>query len=198
MRYKPEHKERTRARIVTQAGRLFRRHGYEGVGVDAIMSAAQLTRGGFYGYFRSKAALFAAVLRGEHDFITRMRARPGSTPRELRREAMEVVDGYLHPDNRERVGRGCHMAALSIDVARGGADARRAYTEKVRDLAREFARGLDRPAEPPELDPRALASMALCVGGLVISRALADDDLAEALSGACREAVADQLETGPG
>jgi len=194
MRYKPEHKERTRERIVTHAARLFRRHGYDGVGVDTIMAASKLTRGGFYGYFRSKAALFAAVLRGEHDFITRMRARPGGTRGELTREALVVVDGYLHPDNRERVGRGCHMASLSTDVARGGADARRAYTEKVRELAIEFARGLEKPAGTPELDPRALAAMALCVGGLVVSRALDDEELADAISGACRNAVADQLE----
>ena len=42
MRYRPEHKEQVRRRILTQAGRLFRRHGYEGVGIDAIMAAAEI------------------------------------------------------------------------------------------------------------------------------------------------------------
>jgi hypothetical protein len=35
-----------RERIVETASRLFREHGFEGVGVDAIMSAAGLTHGG--------------------------------------------------------------------------------------------------------------------------------------------------------
>ena len=43
MRYRPEHKQQVRRRILTWAGRLFRRHGYEGVGIDAIMAAADLT-----------------------------------------------------------------------------------------------------------------------------------------------------------
>jgi TetR/AcrR family transcriptional repressor of nem operon len=42
-----------RERIVVAAGRLLRRHGYDGVGIDDIMDAAELTRGGFSGDVRS-------------------------------------------------------------------------------------------------------------------------------------------------
>jgi TetR/AcrR family transcriptional repressor of nem operon len=190
LRYRPEHKERTRRRILGQAGRLFRRHGYAGVGIDTIMAAARLTRGGFYGYFRSKADLFAQVLGGEHDLIERLRAREGTTQAELTTQAVEVVEGYLHPDHREQVGRGCYLASVSPDVARAGGAARRAYGAKLEELAAELARGL--PGADAR-DPRALASLALCVGGLVLARAVEDDGLSRALLAAARDRVEAEL-----
>src|SRR5882672_8982346 len=46
-------------RILEVASRLFRDHGFDGVGVDAIMKQAGLTHGGFYGQFKSKDDLIA-------------------------------------------------------------------------------------------------------------------------------------------
>ncbi|HKJ25388.1 MAG TPA: TetR/AcrR family transcriptional regulator [Myxococcota bacterium] len=190
MRYGPEHKARTRRRILREARRLFRRDGYDGVSLDAVMSAAGLTRGGFYKHFGSKADLFAEATAGEADFVRRLKAREGANRAALARGALEVVSGYLHPANRERVGRGCDLAALSVDVARSGVRARRHHTAKVRALLDELERGLPDARTP---DPRALVSVALCVGGLTVARALTDPDLAEALLGACRDAAEREL-----
>ena len=43
-----------REKIVEVASILFRKHGFEGIGVADIMKAAGLTHGGFYGHFKSK------------------------------------------------------------------------------------------------------------------------------------------------
>ena len=51
MPYTPEHKEKTRQRIVASARRLFNRHGFTGVSIDEIMADAGLTRGGFDNHF---------------------------------------------------------------------------------------------------------------------------------------------------
>lgn len=191
MRYPEGHREKVRRRIVREAGRLFRRRGYDGVGIDGIMAAARLTRGGFYGYFRSKAQLFAEVLAGEHDLLRRLRERPGRSRAELNAAARAVLGAYLEPGNRDAVGRGCSLATVSTDVARAGAPAKAAYAETVRALSAEIERGLDgaRPA-----DPRALASLALCVGGLVLSRAVGDAALADAIERAAFAAVEEQLD----
>src|ERR1700710_735187 len=59
---KPEgRRAETRQRILTAAGNLFRQHGVDGIGVDAVMKEAGLTHGGFYLHFASKEALAAAV-----------------------------------------------------------------------------------------------------------------------------------------
>lgn len=190
MRYAPEHKEKVRERILGQAARLFRRHGYSGVGIDAIMRAARLTRGGFYVHFGSKAALFAAVVERQHDFVARLRARTGASRAELRDQAIEVTRGYLEPANRERVGRGCTLASLSADVARAPREARQAYQRAVDDLAGELARGLEAPSPR---DPRALATLALCVGGLTLARGVQDPAFAEAILTACSQRVEREL-----
>jgi TetR/AcrR family transcriptional repressor of nem operon len=194
MRYRPEHKEAVRRRILARAGRLFRRHGYDGVGIDRIMAAADLTRGGFYGYFRSKADLFAQVLAEPHDFVERLRARSGSQPAELRSGAAEVIGGYLDAANRQAVGTGCPVAALSVDVARAPRSVRRAYTDKVEDLLAELSRGLAPRPDAEPVDPRAARALALCVGGIVVARALDDARLADALTRACRDGAVAELE----
>src|SRR5436190_14272805 len=64
MRVSREKASANRERIVEAAARLFREHGFDGVGVDAIMKEAGLTHGGFYGHFASKDELAAeAVVR---------------------------------------------------------------------------------------------------------------------------------------
>ncbi len=53
-RYAFDHKEKTRARILEAAGKVFRRQGYHATGVDKVMEEAGLTAGGFYAHFDSK------------------------------------------------------------------------------------------------------------------------------------------------
>ena len=62
MPYTPEHKRRTRQRIVGAAARLFNRKGFA-VTIGEIMAAAGLTHGGFYRHFGSKEELYAEAVR---------------------------------------------------------------------------------------------------------------------------------------
>src|ERR1700732_4357316 len=57
-----------REKIVNVASTLFRKHGFDGIGVSDIMKAAGLTHGGFYGHFASKEVLAAeACARARRD-----------------------------------------------------------------------------------------------------------------------------------
>ena len=68
MRVTREKAAENREKIVATAARLFREHGFDGVGLDAIMESAGLTHGGFYRHFRSKNDLAAeAVAHGLAD-----------------------------------------------------------------------------------------------------------------------------------
>jgi AcrR family transcriptional regulator len=51
MPHPPEQKAETRARILQGARRLFNRRGFSEVSIEEVMSAAGLTRGGFYNHF---------------------------------------------------------------------------------------------------------------------------------------------------
>jgi AcrR family transcriptional regulator len=52
----------TRAALVSAARALFAEHGFAGVGTEAIVSAADVSRGALYHHFADKNELFAAVL----------------------------------------------------------------------------------------------------------------------------------------
>lgn len=187
VRYPAEHKDESRRRILGEAARLFRERGYDGVGIDDIMAAADLTRGGFYGHFPSKAALFAEVIGCQPFFVEALRARTGKTGKALNEEAVRLARAYLDPKHRETIARLCSLATLSPEVARAGSEARDAYQQGLLAIATELGRGLGDAEDP---DPRALAALALCVGGLTLSRAVADGALADRLSTACGDAIA--------
>lgn len=183
MRYPATHKEETRQRILEKAAELFRQKGYDGVGIDRIMATARLTRGGFYAHFRSKAALFAEVLRRESDFVRRVRNA---------RDARDVIRGYLDPANREAVGRGCVLASLTNEVPRRDRAAKRAYAEQVEELATELAAHV--ASGSADARARALEAVALCVGGISLARGVDDDELAGEILEVCRDRACDALE----
>ncbi|GGB35733.1 TetR family transcriptional regulator [Tistrella bauzanensis] len=54
-------KERTRARILSEACRLFTERGFEAVTLADILAAAGVTKGGFYHHFADKKAVFRAA-----------------------------------------------------------------------------------------------------------------------------------------
>ena len=190
MGYSAEHTARTRARILSSAARLFRRHGFQGVGIDEIMAGAGLTRGGFYAHFKSKEDLFRRVFE-EEELEFEMRLRSARAARGVE-GALAAVDYYLAPGNRKRIARGCTLVANAPDIARASLPARRAFTEAFESLAGEFeallAEGLAE-AEPE----RAFAALATCVGGVSLARNLTDEALAERMLEACKRAVLDEL-----
>src|ERR1700749_1343552 len=87
----------TRERILAAAGNLFREHGIDGTGVDAVMKQAGLTHGGFYLHFPSKEALAAEVSRSLLEKAASKWDRLSRSPdREAALEAM--VRHYLDPE----------------------------------------------------------------------------------------------------
>ncbi len=57
-----ESTRRTRARILEQAERLFREHGYMATSLDQIAEAAAVTKGAIYGHFTSKEELLICAI----------------------------------------------------------------------------------------------------------------------------------------
>ena len=91
-----------RAAVVKAAGRLFRAHGFDGVGVAEITRAAGLTHGGFYGQFASKDAL-AAEACGQAFAESLALLRPGWTGPVA--TSLRYVDSYLSERHRDHPRR---------------------------------------------------------------------------------------------
>ena len=60
----------TRDQLIEMATRLFTEHGYEGSSIEAVLSAAGVSRGALYHHFAGKEALFEAVVDAVSERIT--------------------------------------------------------------------------------------------------------------------------------
>ena len=117
MRYEPEHKTRTRDRIVRNAARKLRAEGLSGPGVASVMKASGLTVGGFYKHFRSKDELLAdAIATGILGSSEKVYSSLQNVPREDRWK--EIVRLYLSPEHCDHPDTGCPVAALAPEIAR--------------------------------------------------------------------------------
>ena len=183
MPYGPEHKPRTRRRIVEAARRLFNVHGYNGVGIDRIMAEAGLTRGGFYAHFKGKEELFAEVVHHvgpSAEMQNRFAAEKGASEDWV----LAFIRTYLSQAHRHDVADGCPLTALSVEVGRAGPTARRNYARALRGAVARFARRFARR----DADTEALAYglLATCVGGMVLARAVEDRETADAVLSSCQ------------
>jgi len=180
MPYPAGHREEVREKIVLSARKLFNQFGFDNVSVDRIMAHAGLTRGGFYSYFKSKSELYAEVLQcfftdpnwkncweGVHVDITSGDLGP------------QIVRAYLSRQHFEDVGNSCPMVALPSDVARSGKSAKGAFENVFRAMTAVLEQSLAKDGTDSHAAAQAIA--ALCVGGMVVARALDDRALADEL-----------------
>src|SRR3954471_6842149 len=116
MRYEPEHKTRTRDRIVRNAARKLRAEGLSGSGVASVMKASGLTVGGFYKHFRSKDELVAAAIARAFSDSEEGYLSLQNVPREDRWK--ELVRLYLSAEHCDHPASGCPVAALATEMAR--------------------------------------------------------------------------------
>jgi AcrR family transcriptional regulator len=187
MPYSKGHRAQVRDRIVESARRLFNRNGFEAVSIDSIMEEAGLTRGGFYSYFDSKSALYIEVL---NCFFTDPNWKNSWEGVEidlaLPEVAPQIVRAYLSRQHFDDVENSCPMVALPNDVARSNPKVRAAFNGIFKGMVAMLSRDLK--CSTRQREDTALAIAALCVGGMVVARALSDASLADRLRDAAVEA----------
>ena len=178
MPYSAKHKRATRERILESARRLFNSKGFAEVSIGEIMANAGLSHGGFYRHFSGKGELYAEAVRW---FLCEETPKPWQnarkSPAKRKTRAHRIVDAYFsrdHFDDRERC---CPLIGLPSDVSRSGDPVKAAYREVLERLLELLQADLDKP----RARERALALVALCVGGMVVSRCVDDPALADEL-----------------
>jgi TetR/AcrR family transcriptional regulator, transcriptional repressor for nem operon len=199
MPYAPEHSTETRNRILDSARRLFNRNGLTDISIDKIMAGAGLTHGGFYKYFASKEDLYAEAITHfvncgpsedwQRPALTELKA---GMPPDGKRLSRAILNAYLSRDHLDDIEGSCPVIGLATDVSRCGSATKRAYRQVMEmmvgifggnlgpnPIAREAAKARN------EIDSeRALAVVAMCVGGMVLARAVDDEDRADELRNA--------------
>jgi AcrR family transcriptional regulator len=184
MPYPAGHRAEVKRKIVESARRLFNCHGFENISVDQIMSGAGLTRGGFYSYFDSKSDLYAEVL-GCFFTDPEWKSCWEGVDVDLASADVgpQVVRAYLSRQHFEDVENSCPMVALPSDVSRGGESAKRAFETVFQAMVSVLERSSRKNGRSRRMTAQATA--ALCVGGMVVARAINNREVADELRDAC-------------
>ncbi len=175
MKVSRQQAERNRREVVASAARLFREHGFDGIGLGEVMGAAGLTHGGFYKQFASKEGLVreataAALERSRAKWKERIAASTGDP-------LSTFVEGYLSTAHRDNPADGCAFAALAAEAARrSDPQLREVFEEQARGYLELLGSMLDDQPGACSRD-RALAVLSTVVGALLMSRVVADPEL---------------------
>ncbi|MOA23140.1 Bacterial regulatory protein, tetR family [compost metagenome] len=174
-------KAHTTERIPKAASAALIQRGPADPSVGEVMGAAGLTVGGFYAHFESKDAMmleaFKQLLGRRRDLIADMDAElTGEERRAL------VAAFYLSRKHRDSSDAACPIPASIGELGRLPESFRVALNEHLELMIAQLA-------SSPEDTDKALADVALMVGGLALARALGPGDLSDRLLRAAKSAV---------
>ncbi|ATU93323.1 TetR/AcrR family transcriptional regulator [Phyllobacterium zundukense] len=173
MRVSRARAEENRETVINVASRLFREHGFDGIGLKDLMKGAGLTQGAFYKQFASKDDLAAQASRRAMESATRRwstAAAKSSDPLEA------VLEFYLSPGHRAEKADGCPLVALGADAARQSEEVRRPFEDGIRAHFQVLDELMD---EAKRFNPsgKAMAILSLMVGAVTLSRLIKEENL---------------------
>lgn len=196
MRWKSGQREETHQHLLSTAGALFRRRGFTQTSIADVMGALGLTVGGFYAHFTSKEALLEETLAVS---FGRMRTSLsfGLDDVSGAEFVREVTRRYLSRMHRDNVDVGCPLPSLAAEVGRLGDGPRDEITHYLHEITAMLEQKA--PTSTDGIAPRdlALGLVAMSVGGLLLSRAVRDEALSDAILAACRRLAASTVHAAP-
>ena len=186
MCYSESHKQQTRAKVLKAAAGAVRAKGPDGLAVAEVMAEAGLTHGGFYAHFPNKEGLVVAAIDEAFDQSRRRFARM-LDGLDRPAAAAAFVDAYVSMDHRSRRASGCPVTALMSEAPRHPAAVRAAFDRGVQGMVLRVASLL--PEDEGDRESVAASLVSEMAGAVALSRAVADDDLAERLLAGSRRSI---------
>lgn len=179
-----------RETVINVASRLFREHGFDGIGLKDLMKGAGLTQGAFYKQFASKDDLVAqASRRALESASRRWAAAAEANPQD---PLGTVIAFYLSMEHRGEKMDGCPIVALGSDAARQGDDVKASFEAGIKEHLEILGR-LIGETDGKESSGRAMAVLSTMVGAVMLSRVVNDPDLAQAFLNSAREQVREAI-----
>jgi TetR/AcrR family transcriptional regulator, transcriptional repressor for nem operon len=176
----------SRQSVINVASRLFRKHGFDGVGLRDLMEGAGLTQGAFYKQFASKDDLAAqASKRALESASRRWSAAAAANPKD---PLGAVIAFYLSTEHREERMDGCPIVALGSDAARQGSDVKASFEAGIKAHLELLSR-LIGETDGEEPNGKAMAILSTMVGALILSRTVNDERLSKRFLQAAAKSV---------
>ena len=183
MRVSQQEKARTHQRIVASAARLMRENGVEATSVNDVMKDADLTHGGFYRHFSTKEDLIAAALERSFEEIFAIVDGELDSGRALAEVMADYQKFYLSDGHAATPSKGCPIAALGGEVARGPANLKQQFGAGVNRIIERLAGVMKGSAQQKKA--RAARRFAMMAGAVVIARG-SDPETGKFVLLACR------------
>jgi TetR/AcrR family transcriptional repressor of nem operon len=178
--------EKNRQAVIDVASRLFREHGFDGIGLKDLMKGAGLTQGAFYKQFASKDDLAAqASKRALESASRRWSAAAEANPKD---PLGAVIAFYLSMGHREERMDGCPVVALGSDAARQSADVKASFEAGIKSYLEMLGQWIGEP-DGEDSTGKALATLSTMVGALVLSRAVNNKRLSKQFLQAAAKSV---------
>lgn len=186
MRVSRQQAEENRQTVIDVASRLFREHGFDGIGLKDLMAGAGLTQGAFYKQFESKDDLAAKASRRALEsasgrWSTAAQANPQNP-------LAAVIAFYLSMGHRAERMDGCPVVALGSDAARQGPDVKASFEAGIREYL-EMLGGWIGEEGDEEPGSKAMAILSTMVGAVVLARAVNDEQMSKRFLQAAAESV---------
>lgn len=193
MRVSRAQAEENRQTVIDVASRLFREHGFDGIGLKDLMKGAGLTQGAFYKQFASKDDLAAqATKRALESASRRWSAAAAANPQD---PLGAVIAFYLSMGHRAERMDGCPVVALGSDAARQGADVKASFEAGIRQYLEMLGPWIG-SAKGKKSRARAMAILSTMVGAVLLARAVNDEQLSKQFLQAGAEGVRTALSNG--
>jgi TetR/AcrR family transcriptional repressor of nem operon len=194
-------KAQSRERILAAAAMRIRESGLESISVGEIMKSANLTHGGFYGHFASRADLVAAALERaaeEGSKASALHANHHGKP-----TVRSIVNAYLSPLHRDHPGTGCAIPSLAAEAARAEPAVKSIIADQIRAafaaMEQAYAWGEDGSASPDEAGKQfAVTALATMIGAITISRVLGDGPESDQVLSLARKSLLEMEAAGKG
>ena len=175
-----------RQTVIDVASRLFREHGFDGIGLKDLMKGAGLTQGAFYKQFASKEDLAAqASKRALESASNRWSAAAADNPED---PLGAVIGFYLSMAHRGERMDGCPVVALGSDAARQGPDVKASFEAGIREYLQVLGSWVGK-ADGEEPGGKAMAILSTMVGAVLLSRAVNNERLSKRFLQTAAESV---------
>ena len=178
-------KAQSRERILTAAATKIRESGLDGVSVGELMKSVNLTHGGFYGHFESRAHLIAAAL--EQALADGEKASAAHVVKNGSITVKSIVNSYLSPAHRDHPSSGCAIPTLAGEVSRADPEVRAVMAQQLVKSFDAMGEALGETGQDTE--QFAVSAWSMMVGAMMISRILADDPLADRVLALTRKSI---------
>ena len=186
MRVSRAQAEENRQNVIDVASRLFREHGFDGIGLKDLMEGAGMTQGAFYKQFDSKEGLVAeASARALECATARWSEAAAANPKD---PLGAVIAFYLSNGHLKERMEGCPIVALGADAARQSAEVKASFEAGIREHLSVFSRLLSKTGGEEKRE-KAMAILSTMVGALTLSRVVNDPRLAQSFLDAAAESV---------